>query len=189
MNGTIELWTDGSCLNIGVDKPQPMGYGILVRWSTDEKPEGIDLLKVAVNGPAGTNNRAELGAILFGLTLLTDQVRKDNLVKVCSDSEYALGQAFGLYKIRKNVDLVKALQEKVIGFTAIESCHIKGHSGVEHNETVDNLANMGRTAIGTTFWEPPYSVHTDGHKASYEILVPGTPFLDLRNVVWSKTLG
>ena len=65
---------------------------------------------------------------------------------LCTDSEYALNQAQGLQRARKNTKLVAHTQSLLMEARAmrpIRFLHIKGHSGHQWNDLADKLANCG----------------------------------------------
>lgn len=85
-----------------------------------------------------TNNIAELNAIWYGLRLAK---QFDLQVIVYSDSAYALNSICGIYNGRKNVELIKTIQEYALGYPLhITFIKCKGHSGVKYNEMADKLA-------------------------------------------------
>ncbi len=96
----------------------------------------------------GTNNRAEMTALLMGLRALT----RPCAVEVHTDSEYVMNawvkNWFAAWERRgwarvKNVDLWRALLDAAEPHTLSFVWH-KGHSGIEANERCDELAGEAR---------------------------------------------
>lgn len=126
LDETIHLFTDGACSG----NPGPAGIGVLLRYKGHEKQLSVYL------GPA-TNNIAELEAIKQGLLMLKTQ---DKLVKVYTDSQYAIGLLSKGWNASKNQDLVQEIREIVAKFKKIEFIKVSGHSGHPENEITDKLA-------------------------------------------------
>lgn len=139
----IQLWTDGSCLNRGVEQPSVMGLGVLVKDGSKQ----ISAYSGAIG--AGTNNRAELCAIISALSLFSSESKQVNRFTVISDSMYAIGHATSLYKINTNTVLVTVLRDLVKTFMNLNFKHVRGHSHTGDNDYVDSLANIGRLFTGT----------------------------------------
>lgn len=161
----IELWTDGSGIATG---GVPIGWG----WVLLAKRDG----EIVANrcgggcGHEGTNNRAELMAVLEGLRTLT----KPTVLTVVTDSEYVANQFTdgnldwwaenadedGLWRLRskghkpvKNQDIWKLLHKEaerhVLTFKTIP-----GHAGHEWNERCDRIAGTMRKALVAELAEP-----------------------------------
>lgn len=109
--------------------------------------------------PAGTNNTAELSAVL--MTLLDFPTEP---VLVLSDSKYAIGacttwkpgwQRRGYRKADGNpvlnLDLVQSLHHAIdVRRAQLEFEWVKGHTGHPLNERADSLANEAARAAGAT---------------------------------------
>lgn len=95
------------------------------------------------NLAAATNNVAELSGAIDGLTWVLDNDMLDNEIELVSDSQYTLGIADGTYCPKKNMELALTLRDLFVRAKAT-SRWVKGHSGVEHNETCDKLANAAK---------------------------------------------
>ena len=136
----VEIFTDGACRG----NPGPGGWGVLMRYGTEERSFCGGELDT-------TNNRMELTAVIEGLSALTQPCQ----VELSSDSTYVLkgiqewmpnwkkrGWKTAAKKPVKNVDLWQKL-DAVIGEHKIDWRWVKGHSGDRENEIADQLANQG----------------------------------------------
>jgi len=135
----VELFTDGACRG----NPGPGGWAaLLVAGKERKEVSGAETLT--------TNNRMELMAAIAGLGAL----KRRCAVKLYTDSKYVLqGVTEWLpnWKARgwrtaartpvKNQDLWELLDAAVSG-QDVEWHWVKGHSGHEGNEYVDQLANV-----------------------------------------------
>jgi ribonuclease HI len=136
---TVEIYTDGACRG----NPGPGGWGaLLVCGGQRREISGSEALT--------TNNRMELSAAIGGLSAL----KRRCAVKLYTDSKYVLQGAtewLPNWKARgwrtaarepvKNQDLWEQL-DSVAATQDIEWHWVKGHSGHEENEYVDQLANL-----------------------------------------------
>jgi ribonuclease HI len=135
----VEIFTDGACRG----NPGPGGWAALLIAGKERK-------EVSGADPATTNNRMELAAAIGGLNAL----KRRCSVKLYTDSKYVLQGAtewMPNWKIRgwrtaarepvKNQDLWQQL-DTAVSAQDIEWHWVKGHSGHEGNEYVDQLANL-----------------------------------------------
>ena len=135
----VELFTDGACRG----NPGPGGWAALLVAGKERK-------EVSGAEPLTTNNRMELMAAVAGLGAL----KRRCAVKLYTDSKYVLQGAtewLPNWKARgwrtaartpvKNQDLWELFDAAVSG-PDIEWHWVKGHSGHEGNEYVDQLANV-----------------------------------------------
>ncbi len=134
----VEIFTDGACRG----NPGPGGWAALLRYGDTEK-----LIKGAERDT--TNNRMELVAAIEGLRALT----RPASVSLTTDSQYVrqgITQWIAGWKRNgwknsqkqpvKNQDLWRALDAAVAQHDV--AWHwVKGHSGHEENERVDQAAN------------------------------------------------
>jgi len=134
----IEIWTDGSCSAATPGAQGKTGIGIVV---VDAKTG--DTKEHSAYLGSGTNNTAELNAILYALDLYRATPTVPLLI--WSDSEYAIGQC-GTDRTNTNRKLVTKLR------TLIAARHpkpqmkwVKAHADNPHNETADRLAKLART--------------------------------------------
>ena len=137
---TLFAYTDGACSG----NPGPGGWGVLLRYGTNEK--------LLWGGESmTTNNRMELTAAIQGLAAL----KRPSLVTLTTDSQYVrkgITEWLANWKQRgwrtasrqpvKNADLWQALDGLVQGHD-VEWHWVKGHSGHRENEIADGLANQG----------------------------------------------
>ena len=123
----IHVWTDGACSG----NPGPAGLGVVIIGDGPQERELSEYLG------QGTNNIAELTAILRGLQAVSDPRRP---VVVYSDSAYAIGLLSQSWKAKKNVELVAELREVCKQFPRLSFVKVLGHSGIALNERVDQLA-------------------------------------------------
>jgi len=126
----IHVWTDGACTG----NPGPCGVGVVI---VDDKTHTQRELSEFLG--MGTNNIAELTAILRGLQEVTDRSRP---VIVYSDSMYSIGLLSQNWKAKANQELVAQLRALVREFPSIKFVKVAGHAGVELNERVDELARQ-----------------------------------------------
>lgn len=122
----IHVWTDGACSG----NPGPCGIGVVVIDGTDQK-------EISEYLGEGTNNIAELTAILRGLETVTDRKRP---VVVYSDSAYSIGLLTKAWKAKANQALVETLRALTKQFGDLRFVKVAGHAGIPLNERVDLLA-------------------------------------------------
>jgi ribonuclease HI len=122
----VQVWTDGACTG----NPGPAGLGVVVIDGTERKELSEYLGE-------GTNNIAELMAILRGLQEVKDRKRP---VFVYTDSQYSIGLLTMPWKAKKNIELVAELRELCRTFADLHFVKVDGHAGIPLNERVDQLA-------------------------------------------------
>jgi len=135
----VEIYTDGACRG----NPGPGGWAALL-------VAGKERREVSGAEPLTTNNRMELMRAIGGLGAL----KRRCAVKLYTDSKYVLqgvtewlpnwkarGWLTSARQPVKNQDLWQLLDTAVSG-QDIEWHWVKGHSGHEGNEHVDQLANI-----------------------------------------------
>jgi ribonuclease HI len=135
----VQIYTDGACRG----NPGPGGWAALLVCGTERR-------EVTGSEAATTNNRMELCAAIGGLGAL----KRRCAVKLYTDSKYVLQGAsewLPNWKARgwrtaarqpvKNQDLWQLL-DGAVAAQDIEWHWVKGHSGHEENEYVDQLANI-----------------------------------------------
>lgn len=123
----IHVWTDGACTG----NPGPAGLGVVIIGDGAKRRELSEYLG------QGTNNIAELSAILRGLESVSDKSRP---VIVYSDSAYSIGLLTQNWKAKANQELVAELRALTRQFKNLSFVKVLGHSGVALNERVDELA-------------------------------------------------
>ncbi|MCG8380356.1 MAG: ribonuclease HI [Proteobacteria bacterium] len=134
----VHIFSDGACRG----NPGPGGWGTLLRYNDTEKElYGAEM--------ETTNNRMELMAAIMGLEALTEACK----VVLTTDSQYVkngITEWLDNWKKKnwktankkpvKNQDLWQRLDEACQAHQ-IEWEWVKGHSGHDENERVDQLAN------------------------------------------------
>ncbi len=135
----IYIYTDGSCLG----NPGPGGWAALMRYKSTEK-------MFSGGQPDTTNNQMELMAVIQSLKALT----KPCDIQLFTDSKYVLEgytkwmdgwKSRGWKKSDKKPVLNKELWmelDKQGQQHEIEWHWVKGHSGHDENERVDQLARL-----------------------------------------------
>lgn len=124
--GAIHVWTDGGAN----PNPGPAGIGVVI-VDGESKKELSEFLG------HGTNQIAELTAILRGLEEIRDRTRS---VVVYSDSAYSIGLLTQNWKAKANVELVARLRAMCQQFADLRFVKVAGHAGIALNERVDQLA-------------------------------------------------
>lgn len=135
----IEIYADGSA----TVATKPGGFGWVLVLDGIKHSEGFGHLELA------TNNDAELQAAIEGLIavfkLISSQKLQKPEVTLVSDSQIILNWASGTHRFKqtnkiKKYQALRALVDKM----SVKTRWVEGHSGDEHNERCDKLANMGR---------------------------------------------
>ena len=134
----VEIYTDGACRG----NPGPGGWGVLLRFGEHEK-------EMYGAETETTNNRMELMAAIQGLEALSKPCKVD----LTTDSQYVqkgITEWIHGWKKRgwknaskqpvKNADLWKRL-DAATGSHQVSWHWVRGHSGHDENERVDQLAN------------------------------------------------
>jgi len=140
--GTLHVFTDGGATKNGKpDCKASWAYYITDGRATLAK---ADIVALGQGGEVPSNNRAELSAILFGLAA-TKSFAKINHIQVISDSKYSikcqdwvkswLGDLPKLQK-KKNIDLICAVQELIVGLQVrVSFHHVHSHTDPPHPST------------------------------------------------------
>lgn len=153
-NDVLMVYTDGACKGNGRNGARA-GWGVYFG-------EGSPRNKAArLDGPAQTNQRAELAAMVYGLReILTDiSAGKASRGVLRTDSKYGIncvatwgdkweknGWKGSNGQLVANKDLIqeaRALYHGMDGRGKIKLEHVRGHAGVHGNERADQLANRG----------------------------------------------
>lgn len=122
----IHVWTDGACTG----NPGPAGLGCVVI-------DGEQVVELSEYLGDGTNNIAELMAIMRGLETVSDRQRP---VLVYTDSQYSIGVVSMSWKAKANVELIGKIRLLCKEFKDLKFVKVAGHAGVALNERVDELA-------------------------------------------------
>ena len=125
----IHVWTDGACTG----NPGPAGAGVVII-------DGKQRVELSEFLGDGTNNIAELTAILLGLQRIAQQDRESRPVLVYSDSAYSIGLLTQAWKAKANKELVEELRAECRTFRDLRFVKVAGHSGIPLNERTDQLA-------------------------------------------------
>ena len=134
----VKIYTDGACKG----NPGPGGWGCILVYGKLEK-------ELSGGEPSTTNNRMELSAAIFGLSMLKEPGEGERF----SDSKYlvdavSLGwarswRAKGWKKSDGKPALNVDLWERLLGLLEIHKVSfiwVRGHNGHEYNERCDRLA-------------------------------------------------
>jgi ribonuclease HI len=122
----ILVYTDGACTG----NPGPMGIGAVLT-ADGQRREISEYLG------QGTNNIAELTAVLRALEAIKDH---DRPVHLHLDSSYAIGVLARGFKAKANVELITRIRRLMASFRDLHFVKVAGHAGVEENERCDELA-------------------------------------------------
>lgn len=145
----IEVYTDGSATT----NDKPGGYGYVICIDGEKRSEGSGHMDNA------SNNDAELEAAIQGLdearrriaeirtTIQINDILIKSQIKVTlvSDSQLILGWATGKYSFRQQDKMDKYTHlQLLVKIMNVDTRWVEGHSGDEHNERCDHLANQAR---------------------------------------------
>jgi len=131
----VQLWTDGACSG----NPGPAGLGVHAEYD-GQAAEISEFLGT------GTNNIAELMAIVRALELAAERFGVTAPIDVMTDSEYCLGLLGLGWKAKANQEIVERLRALYARFSDLLLVKVKGHAGVPGNERADELARTAITA-------------------------------------------
>lgn len=148
----LEIYTDGACFG----NPGPGGWGAILIWGDKTK-------EISGCEPNTTNNRMELKAAIEALK----SVKSNVPIKIYTDSQYVkkgITEWINLWihtnwnrgKV-KNVELWKELHDLNKKFK-VEWYWVKGHSGHEMNERVDQIA---KDAISLNIYDEKEESHAN----------------------------
>lgn len=142
---TISIYCDGACQR----NPGKSGSGLAVYIGSEKNPQ----LFFGDYQEKGTNNTAELNALLYALKLAA-KTNCDN-VTILTDSKYSMDcisvWAYGWSKKGwtkkggeiKNLEIIQPahfLYNQLKHRVSLK--HVKGHAGIEGNEFADRMAGM-----------------------------------------------
>lgn len=147
----IEIYSDGSATT----NDKPGGYGWVMCTDGQKHSEGSGHMLNA------SNNDAELAGAIEGLkaakSLIVEESTKSYYtavpanaitVTLVSDSQLILGWASGKYAFRQADKLHKFKELQLLVYSMnVKTRWVEGHSGDEHNERCDKLANAARLGI------------------------------------------
>ena len=124
--GSVALYADGACTG----NPGPAGAGAVLLYKGHRK-------EISQYLGLGTNNIAELTAILLGLEAIR---QPEAPVDVLTDSAYSIGVLSKNWKPKANQDLIARIRHELRRFSDLRFVKVPGHSGVPENERADQLA-------------------------------------------------
>lgn len=141
----IEVYSDGSATT----KEKPGGWAYVIC------ADGKKIAECAGHMTGATNNDAEMMAAIEGLYAVV-KMSKDNAemvieeVTLVSDSQLILGWTDGTYRFKQQ-DKHKISAFNKLRILAnrlkVKTRWVRGHSGDEHNERCDKLANEARLGV------------------------------------------
>lgn len=162
-NIRLRIYCDGACSG----NPGKAGSGLAI-YEDDKKP----ILMYGAADIMGTNNTAELKALLKALELAVDTQHEK--IAILSDSKYSIecviNWAYG-WKAKgwtkqggeiKNLELIKtahALYERIKAKVVIS--HVRGHAGIEGNELADRMAVIAASNGNSEFIRYDYNAIAD----------------------------
>jgi len=177
----IEVYTDGSA----TVATKPGGWGYVIVLDGIKHHEGSGGMERA------TNNDAELQAAVEGLKHVLLMRVQDPAkygqaeVTLVSDSEIVLGWTNGNYRFKQKAkmatfEILKTLAARL----RVQTRWVEGHTGDEHNERCDELANIARKklvaeALGET--NKALGAMVDGL-----MKLPAKPKKTSRDFAWDK---
>lgn len=135
MADPIIAYTDGACSG----NPGPAGIGVVLVCGERRR-------EISTYLGEGTNNIAELTAILAALEAIKDRKRE---VCVVTDSSYAIGVLTKNWKLKANVELIVRMRVLIAEFAQLRFEWVKGHAGHAENERCDELARAAVESRGT----------------------------------------
>lgn len=127
----IEFFTDGACPGNGKAGGGRMGAGIVGR-------SGNTLREWAIPLGRGTNQQAELLAVKEALLKVKD--RRNTVVRINTDSAYAIGCLTQNWNVKANKELVDEVRVLARECARFLMNKVAGHAGVANNERADQLA-------------------------------------------------
>jgi len=140
-NNKVIIYTDGACSG----NPGPGGWAAILRYNGTEK-------EISGSEEMTTNNRMELLAVIKSLEIL----KKPCAIEIYTDSQYVskgVTEHLKNWKQKnwkssqnkeiKNLDLWTRVDELIANHD-IGWYWVRGHSGDEYNERVDELAVKAR---------------------------------------------
>jgi ribonuclease HI len=132
-DGEFIAYTDGACSG----NPGPAGSGFVVIEPGGKIHEGFEYLGV------GTNNVAELTAVLRGVEAILDAAAH---ARVYTDSSYAIGVLQKGWKAKANQELIAKIRAELARRPNVRLHYVPGHANVPMNERADELAREAVTS-------------------------------------------
>ncbi len=154
----IQIYCDGACS----PNPGKSGSGMAIYTKGSLSSLWYGLYK-----PNGTNNTAELNALLEAMKVAKKTIAQQQTTQILSDSKYSIdcitkwakgwktkGWKRGKGEEIKNLEIIQecfALYESIKSNIVIT--HVKGHANIEGNELSDRMAVFARTHKEVKFVE------------------------------------
>ncbi|HEX4352109.1 MAG TPA: ribonuclease H [Polyangiales bacterium] len=135
---TVIVYADGACSG----NPGPAGVGVVVQ-------DGSARRELSQYLGQGTNNIAELTAILEAVEALRDVARP---IRIHTDSQYAIGVLSKGWKAKANQALVAKVKLALSVLKDVELIYVPGHAGVLLNERADALAVQAVKSESSPGW-------------------------------------
>lgn len=140
----IEIYGDGSA----TVATKPGGYGYVICFDGVKITEGNGYMDKA------SNNDAELESCIQGLAMVLKMRIEGKIpigeheIYLVSDSQIVLGWVDGTYRFKQRDKMYKYEQlQYLVKKMNVKTRWVKGHSGDEHNERCDKLANLARKQL------------------------------------------
>jgi ribonuclease HI len=95
----------------------------------------------------GTNNVAELSAVLYAVRAIRGQHRFRPVI-VHTDSQYAIGALTKQWDAKVNQELIAIVRQELKNFRDLKFQHVRGHTGILGNEQADKLAGAASKTRG-----------------------------------------
>lgn len=137
-DGTVIVYADGACSG----NPGPCGLGVVL-------VDGTTRRELSEYLGDGTNNIAELTAILRAASYIEDKTRR---VRIHTDSSYSIGVLQKNWKAKANPLLIGEVKTALGRLNDVELIYVPGHAGVVLNERADELARQAVQSRSSTGW-------------------------------------
>lgn len=126
----IDVYTDGACSG----NPGIGGWGFTIKWPDRERECFWEATA------STTNNREEIKAIGNALKRVREArgFRRDDRIRIFTDSKLAINCISGIWKRKKNLDLFPPIDDLLDDTVSFH--WVKGHAGNAGNELADTLA-------------------------------------------------
>lgn len=124
-----EAWTDGNCITFSECRAGGSAYVVI--------KNGAKVHEAKFGCKGTTNNRMEMLAIISA----ANWIPEGSSITIYSDSMYAINVLSGKWKAKTNTDLVRLYNTVAARLMKVKFKWVKGHSGNEYNEYVDNIAS------------------------------------------------
>jgi ribonuclease HI len=139
--GAVIVYADGACSG----NPGPAGLGV-VFLDGERRRELSEYLG------QGTNNIAELTAILRAVDAVQEAKALARAVRIHTDSGYSIGVLTKGWKAKANQELVAKVKNALAALKDVRLVYVPGHAGVPLNERADELARAAVVARSSSGW-------------------------------------